>query len=244
MKLQRKTLPWLSLVALLACIPASSAPEKSKTLWDRWYTLTIDPKIRYGYYNEKAETRGDTLFLQTQIWKKEEDFINQEQMGILSKADLAPMAYNFRSTFRASETTLDGTIDDQRVLNVKSKAANKPEQALKKQLPKNVIFSSAFPLWIGKNIDRLKPKAPVSFQAFLEDSPQEDFRVESGVVTRQEPDALAKSMKLIRLSVRFRNQDSTWWVRENGDAHQIHLPAQKLWIKEVPKNVALKFLMQ
>jgi hypothetical protein len=241
---RQKLIPWVAIAALLICIPAGSAPQKPKVLWDRWYTLTIDPKIRYGYYNEKAESRGDTLFLQTQIWKKEEDFINQEQMGILSKADLTPMAYNFRSTFRSSEATLDGTIDEQRVLNVKSKNTNKQDQSLKKQLPQNVIFSSAFPLWIGKNIERLKPKAPISFQAFLEDSPQEDFRVESGVVIRQEPDALAKSMKLARLSVRFRNQDSTWWVRENGDAHQIHLPGQKLWIKEVPKDVALKYLMK
>jgi hypothetical protein len=236
----------LALGVLLICTQASTAPAtpQAKTLWDRWYTLTIEPNIRYGYYNEKAESRGETVFLQTQIWKKEEDFINQEQMGVLSKSDLTPVAYNFRSTYRSTETTLDGTIDEQRVLNLKLKISNKPEQSVKKQLPQNVIFSSAFPLWVGKNIGRLKPKTPISFQAFLEDSPHEDFRMESGIVIRQEPDTLAKSMKLNRLSVRFRNQDSTWWVREQGDAHQIHLPAQKIWIKEVSKDVALKYLMK
>ncbi len=239
------TLRFFTLLVTLSTL-SQAAPPTQKVLWDRWYTLTIEPNVHYGYYNEKAEERSGNLFLQTQIWKKEEDFINQEQMGILSKNDasLSPIAYNFRSTFRSSETVLDGTITDQRVLNIKAKIPPKPEQSLQKQLPKNVIFSSAFPLWIGKNIDRLKPKQPVSFQTFLEDSPQDEFRVEVGTVIRQEPDALAKSKKLIQLLVRFRGQESTWWVHPSGDAYQIHMKSQKVWIREVSKDVAMKFLMK
>src|SRR5688572_7979786 len=102
------------LIALLLPPPASATTEARKVLWDHWYTMTLNKRTHYGYYNEKVEIRGDKIHFQNTLFKKEEGFINEEQLGTVATNDarLAPLYFNFHSTYRATETNIDGSTKD------------------------------------------------------------------------------------------------------------------------------------
>src|SRR5262245_52550210 len=96
---------------------AAKTESKGKLLIDEWYTITLNQggiggPIRYGYYNDHLEERDGKLYFQNRVWKLEQGFVNEEQLGAMAQNDteLTPLLYNFHSNYRASETMIDGTV--------------------------------------------------------------------------------------------------------------------------------------
>ena len=104
-------------LALLAIFPRPAAAASGSAAaaiaksWNHWYTVTILPGTRYAYYHETLEKNRGRLHFKTEMWKKEEGFINSEQLGVFSQddADLTPLFYNFHANYRQSEASIDGT---------------------------------------------------------------------------------------------------------------------------------------
>jgi hypothetical protein len=245
----------VTLVLLTALLSPSgfaspgAAPAKSqKNLWDHWYTVAIGPEgsaSPYAYYNERVELRESKIFFQHSMWKLEEGFINEEQLGAVASGapDFAPLFFNFRSAYRGNESIIDGSVDSSsRVLSVKVRQTGQEKPAIKKTLPKGVIFSQFFPVWLGNRIKELKPGKPVSFSAILEDAIDVGYSPVSGKVTLEAPDAFAKKSSTMKLKVLFRNDTNYWYVDAQGAAERIEMPKQRATIVRTSKESAQKFL--
>ena len=100
---------FLAAFATLALVASTClADDHGKVVWDYWYTVTVQ-KIPAEIENEKVVMHGDKLQFMQHVWKKEEGYINEEQLGAFAKADpdLTPLFFNFRSTYRTTETIVD-----------------------------------------------------------------------------------------------------------------------------------------
>jgi len=223
---------------------AKTESGKETTLWDRWYTVTISEKVPYAYYNERAAKKDGRIFVKISMWKKEEDFINQEQMGVFAKDDgaLTPLFFNFYSTYRSNETKIDGTVTDGTNLSVKVTRGSHERPVIKKSFRKGSIFTSMFPLWIGKKIGQLKINQTYSFQTILEDDIDGQFGSVFGKITAVAPDAYAKKTKTHKLDIRYQDKDVTWWVNDDGSAQKIEMPHRKTVVNFVEKETAENFL--
>jgi hypothetical protein len=242
----------LLLTILLALAPASTvAAEKtaprSSAEWDHWYTVTILPKTPFAYYHEKLERNKGRLHFKTEMWKKEEGFINAEQLGVFSEdnADLTPLFYNFHATYRESEVSIDGSTTNGR-LQVRIRRNSTELPVLTRGLPGKAFFSSMFPIWMSRKLlgisaDQAKSVA-VPFLAILEDNQDSGFSAESGRIQVMEADEFAKSSGTIRVQVDFNGQRSSWYLDKSSSPVRVDIPGQKTRIERTDEKRAKAFL--
>lgn len=233
--------------AVLADPPASAtttSSSASRVLWDGWYTVLVGNKVKYAYYNEKAEIKGDRVHFQTRMWKQEEGFINEENMGAfaLNDARLTPLFFNFRSTYRSTETKIDGTVGKDQHLSVRVQRGGQSMPPIRRRILDNPFFSVFFPVWIGKNLNSLPQGKTVSFSAILEDNLDTSFRSVPGNIRLDAPDEFAKKTGTKKFIVNHRDLTSVWWVKDSGMPVRIQMPSQKTLIQMVPQAEAEKFL--
>lgn len=232
-----------------AASPASKAASSTtsideKTLRDTWYTITVSEKIPYGYYNEKLELRKGRLFLQSHVWKQEEDFLNEEQIGAYAEnsQELTPLFYNFHATYRSTELAIDGTMGEKNNLSVRIRKNNQQLPIVKRVMPKAAFFSQFFPVWISKKFPELIAGKSISFTTIMEDDHENGFSPALGRIRADKPDQFAKDTKTHRLVVHYRDVDSIWWVQDDGEAVRIEMPAMRTLVQRVSKAEALEFL--
>jgi hypothetical protein len=211
--------------------------------WDNWYTVTLNGKIPYEYYHETIETQDGRMIYRLHAWKKEEEFINEEQLGAYAQAsDLTPLFFNFHSTYRGSEKTIDGTVQDGRMLVIKSSEGTagslKEKPLIRRSISKGIFFSSFFPVWVARQGAKLKPGHALPFSSILEDggdNPAAPFSNASGTL---KPIAGGEP----RFEVDFRNQKSQWTFDAQGAPSRIVMPASRAIVERVTEKVAKQFL--
>jgi hypothetical protein len=239
------------LVANAAEKRAEKGPEKtagrSTSEWDHWYTVTILPKTPFAYYHEKLERKKGRLHFKTEMWKKEEGFINAEQLGVFSddNAELSPLFYNFHATYRESEVSIDGSSSNGR-LHVRIRRNNTELPVITRGLSSKAFFSSMFPIWMSRKLlgtpaDQAKSTS-FSFLAILEDNQDSGFSAESGRIQLVEPDEFAKSSGTIRVQVDFNGQRSSWYLDKSSSPVRVDIPGQKTRIERTDEKRAKAFL--
>ncbi|OFZ79149.1 MAG: hypothetical protein A2583_00460 [Bdellovibrionales bacterium RIFOXYD1_FULL_53_11] len=225
---------------------AAAAPDagRSGLFWDAWYTITVNKTIHYSYYNEKLGLKDGKILYQSKSWKQEEGYINEEQIGAMSSnaPDLIPMFFNFHSTYRSTETSIDGNVKDGKFLTVKVRKGNTDLPLIKKTIPSNTIFSVFFPIWLRSKLASLKPNQTTGFNTILEDNIEANFGTIPGVVRLELPDQTALRLKTEKLSVNYKDLRTTWYVEKTGKPLMIEIPAQKTLIELVPMETAQSFL--
>ena len=222
-------------------VPAETS--ESKLLWDAWYTITVSETLHYGYYNERVELKRGRLHFQNHMWKKE-GYVNEEQLGAFAENDddITPLFYNFHSTYRSSETNIDGTVIEGKTLNVRIKKGGAEMPVIKHSLPPKAIFSVFFPLWLKSRVYGPNAVKTAPFLSILEDNLEAGFLPLNGRMKVEKPDSIAQSTGTTKVSVDYRNMKSTWWIDEKGSAARIEMPAQKAVIVRVSKEKAEAFL--
>ncbi|MGE0615809.1 MAG: hypothetical protein AB7P04_09220 [Bacteriovoracia bacterium] len=226
-----------------AAAPAAK-PAAGQVIWNNWYTVTLNGKTPYAYYNERLSIKDGKLHYQNDVWKKEEDFINRESFGGFAEnnSTYTPIFYNFFSTYRTSETKIDGTVGADNVLSLKIRKDGKDLPVVKKHLPKGVFFSTYFPLWLRDNVADMKPGQPRSFSTILEDSIDTGFKVESGHARVEAPDEFAKKTGTKRVAVQYRDMPSIWWTDDKGNYVRMEMGRGVSAAELVPEAKAKKFL--
>lgn len=211
--------------------------EKSKILWDEWYTVTIENQTHYGYYHDKVEILDHRIFFQNHYWKKEEGFINEEHLGAYSEntSDLKPLIFNFHTQYRTTAMTIDGSLSDGNLMTLKIKKGQEEGPSFKKSLPKKLILAIFFPVWLGKNLSTFKPGVNYPFKTLLEDGADPNFNPVSGWVRLE---------KTKKITVNYRNNLSTWTVDKKGMPLKIEMPTQKVTVQKVSEKVAKGFLVE
>jgi hypothetical protein len=234
----------LPFCVLLFISQSSAAGLKPDLKWDHWYTVKVNGKVPFAYYHEKTQTVSGRTHLELEIFKKEEGFLNQENLGLFAQNDEAvtPLFYNYRMTFKNSETILDGTLDSAQYLNIKIRKNGSELPVVKKHLPANVIFSYMFPIWVAKRLPTLTPNHYVGFQAINEEQIEQQFPIVSGKLMLEPEDAFAKSHKAKKVSMIYEDMPSVWWLAKDGSAIRIVRGENQLVIDQVSKEQAHKFL--
>ncbi|MGZ3689276.1 MAG: hypothetical protein ACXWP5_07210 [Bdellovibrionota bacterium] len=225
--------------------PEQAAPSRAdQVIWDNWYTVTVNKVIHYEYYNEHAEIKKGRYFFQNHAWKMEEDFLNEEQLGEFAEVstELTPMFFNFHSTYRTTETTIDGTVDPKRMMTVKVHKGNTDLPIVHASLPQKTIFSSFFPIWIGQRLAAMKPESNYYVQVVLEDNIESGFGAQNGQLRMEKPDTFATTSKTTKLSISLNDMKSTWYVDKTGAPVRIEVPAQNTLVQRVSEKEAKGFL--
>jgi hypothetical protein len=238
----------LFIVFSLICIgsqsPSLLAAESTSKGHEHWFTVTVLPKTPYAYYREKVEYKNGKIHFNTQMWKQEEGYLNEEQLGAyaLDNEILTPLFYNFHSTYRANELTIDGTATENRltirIKRVSETQAEKP--IITKSLPSKTIFSSFFPILLQKQF-RKKAKEG-HFLAILEDNEAVGFSPVDGSFKRVDPDEFAQSKGATRVEVKFSGNKSYWYLDRDGDTIRIEMPDQRTRVDQVTEESARQFL--
>ncbi|MDR3607439.1 MAG: hypothetical protein P4M08_08665 [Oligoflexia bacterium] len=226
---------------------ASSPKAQANVLWDQWYTILVKRgNSHYSYYHELVERTKGRIHFQNDVWKKEEDYINRESLGAFAEDNdsLSPLFYNYRATFRSTETVIDGNVeivDGSKffVAKARSKGADLPD--VKKSLNRKAFFEVFFPVWLGKHLAEMKEGHGVSFSTIMEDDLEHDFQLEEGTARLEKPDAIATQTHTHKISVTYRSMPSIWWITDKGYAERIEMPAQELIIERVPREKAESF---
>jgi hypothetical protein len=226
---------------------AEKASPRPAPEWDHWYTVTILPRTPFAYYRETLERNKGRLHFKTEMWKKEEGFINAEQLGVFSEdnAELKPLFYNFHATYRESEVSIDGSAANGR-LQVRITRNGSELPVITRGLPTKAFFSSMFPIWMSRMLrntpaDQVKSMS-VPFLAILEDNQDAGFSAENGRIQVMDPDEFAKSSGTIRVQVDFNGQRSSWYLDKGGSPVRVEIPGQKTRIERSDEKRAKAFL--
>lgn len=226
--------------------PPQASSKSADTLWDEWYIVTIAGKVHYGFYEERVELRngGAQVFLKNEFWKQEEDYINREDLGVVSDAGalLTPMFFNFHSIYRTTETVIDGNAKDGKFLAVRIKRNGQESPIVQRTIPSKVFFSALFPYWLGKQLPSLKVGDVRSFETVMEDNIELGFAPMEGQIKIEKPDEIAQANGLKKVRVDSRGIRSWWWVNASGMAERIEMPEQKIVVTRSTKEIAKKFL--
>jgi len=215
--------------------------------WNFWYTVTILPNTPYAYYNESLERTKGRIHFKTTMWKKEEGFINSEQLGVFSQDDseLTPLFYNFHATYRSTEISIDGNSEKGH-MKVRIKRGQQELPVMTRALPSKAFFASVFPLWLRRTLrntpaDQVK-SASQPFVAILEDNQDSGFSAENGRFQVVSEDDFSKSTKSIRVQVDFNGQRSFWYLDQTGAPIRIEIPNQRTRVERVTEKQAKSFL--
>lgn len=238
----RKSLFVILLAAGLSTSLAARADD-GKVVWDYWYTVSVN-KIPAEMYNEKFVMHDDKIQYMQHVWKKEEGYMNEEQLGAFSKADenLTPLFFNFRSTYRTTETVIDGTVKNGKNLVVKIRKGTDALPSVSKSVPTGTFFSVFFPVWLRKAQPTLKEGKTVSFGTILEDDVENGFSTESGLVRLEKPDDFAQSSGTKKLAVDYLNSRTYWYIDSQGSPVKTVRPDGNMVIERVSKDKAEAFL--
>lgn len=256
--LQRLTLSFVWLVFILFAVGSDAWSEKpadvqseitpeakknANVLWDTWYTVTIAQNVHYAYYHETVKVDGDRLHFETKLWKLEEGYINEEQIGAYSRntPKLEPLFFNFHSSYRSTETSIDGTVNEKGVLVVRTRKGKLDLPIVNTKLSRNTILSIFFPIWIGKNFNLFKETNSISFNSILEDNLEVNFKAVPGRATITDPDPFAINTKTHKFSVSLQDIDATWWMKTTGEPFKIVMPKQKTVIEATTQEKAESF---
>jgi hypothetical protein len=242
----------IALVILSAGGSALAAKEtkttaSSPTDWNHWYTVTILPNTPYAYYHETLEKNQGRLHFKTEMWKREEGFINSEQLGVFSEdnALLTPLFYNFHANYRESELNIDGSVNQGR-LQVRIKRNQQDLPVITRGMPKNAFFSSMFPIWMSRKLQEAPASTAsslnLSFLAILEDNQDAGFSAQSGRFKVATPDEFSKSTSTVPIQVDFNGQKSLWYLDKKGAPIRVEIPGQRTRIERVPEKQAQAFL--
>lgn len=224
---------------------AQPKPAETQVIWDAWYTVTLSGSVHYAYYNDRIEKRQGRLFFQNRFWKQEEGFINEEQVGAYAEdnADLTPLFFNFHSTYRTTETQIDGTIENGARLTVKARRGGSDLPLVKRSIPKKLFLSVFFPVWLGRELSGLQPGKTRAFMTLMEDSLDAGFPTSHGSVRLEKPDEMAKKLGGKKLLVNYRDARSVWYVDDNGVPLRVEMPGrQNTVIEKVTAENAQSFL--
>ena len=232
-------------------VKTESAPDKkggATTLWDSWYTVSIGGKLAYGYYHDKVEEKDGKIAFQNQYWKKEEGFINEEQLISFSenKPDLPPVLFNFKSTYRGTVLDLDGTFSGN-IMKVKARKDKADLPKVERSIGKGAFLSSQFSIWIGKNVQRFKLGRRETFTAILEDNLDRQFQPVGGSLILEPADDLARRLKSNKFSIEYNGQKSTWYVKHSGETERIEIsgaPGATIIVEKTAEAKARRFLME
>ncbi len=232
----------LALLASFLLGSTTAANAAYPANWESWYTITVN-KIPYAYYSEKHELKNGKHYFLNQVWKKEGDFINEEQVGVVAAkdAELSQLFFNFHSNYRATETTVDGAVKDQ-LVTVRVKRGNQDLPTLRKPMPKNSFFSIFFPVWLSKQLPSMKKGKSLSYLTIFEDNLDAGFSPVNGRVELAKPDEFAIKHKAHKLIVTNSSMKSTWWVDDNGSSIKIDNPQQATVVERVTRAQAESFL--
>jgi hypothetical protein len=243
--------------SLATTAPAATKPSEAKktaasqkgakVLMDAWFTITLnsgDSPIHYGYYNDHVEQRDGKLYFQNRVWKQEQGFVNEEQLGAMAKddPDLTPLLYNFHSNYRASEMMIDGTINDGKLLTIKVRKGQEEMPVFKRSIPSKTILEVFFPVWLGRRIASFQPGKSISFSTILEDSVDTKFDTIFGRVQVEQPDTFARESKTTKVFVEFKGVKTIWWVDSSGVAKRIENPSVGQVVERVERAKAEAFL--
>ncbi len=237
----------LTLFIATASLGAHAAAPAEKVLWDTWYTVTVANKVHYGYYNDKATLREGKVTFQNHFWKLEEGFINEERLGALADdtADLTPVFFNFKSSYRATETNIDGAVNPKtHALNVRVLRGGKELPSIIKALPKGLFTSSLFPIWAARHLGQLKPGQAVPFLTLMEDGFEHGFETVNGTVRLEQPDDFARKTGTRKLTVKFQDRSSIWYLEASGCPVRIEMPGMHSVVERVSGDQAKQFLAQ
>jgi len=240
-----KSLIFLVLFGAAYLIPsAAQAATKDGLIRNTWYTMTLNGHIRFGYYNERVELKKGRLYFQSHVWKKEEDFINEEQLGAYSEnnPNLTPLFFNFHSTYRATELNVDGTVQDGKLLQVKIRKGPQELPVIKRSIGQNTIFAQFFPIWLEKKLPDLKKGKSSGFYAVIEDNLDLNFAPIAGRAKLEKPDKFANDTKTYKVSVLFQDLPSTWWIEDSGVAVRIEMAGGGTVAERTTQEKAQQFL--
>lgn len=212
-----------------------------KLIWDAWYTITLNDGSRYGYYNDRVELRKGRVFFSNHVWKMEENYINEEQLGAYAEPDenLTPLFYNFHSVYRTTETQIDGTVTDGRLLSVKSRRGDRDFPQVKKSIPPRTLFSVLFPVWLKDRASKMKPGDSLPFSTVIEDNIDQSFSIVTGRAKREKSEPGSKLSKFL---VDYKGVKSFWYLDSSGVADRIEMPAHGTVVQRVSEEAAKKFL--
>src|SRR6185437_9306908 len=206
-----------SLAALPCGAAQTSRAPKSKVVWDYWYAVAVK-SLPYEMENDKVILEGDKLRFQEHVWKKEEGFINQEELGAFAMADmsLTPLFFNYRSAYRTTETVVDGTVHDGKNLVVNVRKAGQSLPTISHSISSGTFFEVFFPLWIGKELKILKTGQTGAFTTIFEDGIEDGFDSKSGSIRIETPDDFANKTHTTKLAVDISDLRTYWWVDSRG----------------------------
>lgn len=213
----------------------AAQPTTSKVIYDAWLTVTrtgADGKpIKYQYYNDRMELKNGRMAFQNHLWKKEDDFVNEEQIGAFADyvGDLTPTFFSFKTMYRSSQTTIDGTfapsqLTGMRTLSVRIRRNGADAPPVKRVVPAKTILSTFFSTWVSARLPTWKSGQTLSFSAIIENDIDGDFSPKAGTARLEAPDALAQKFGGQKLSLLFDGQRSTWWVDRLGVPFRIDFP--------------------
>lgn len=202
---------------------ANAKAEKSAVLWDYWYSISVNGKMNMGYYNEKAELRKGRVYVQTHSWKKEGDFINEEQLGAYAEdnAELTPLFFNSHANYRGTEINVDATVTDGHKLSASVKQGTETLAPIKRSLPSKTFFSQHFSIWLGRQLAHLDTKKSFPFLTVFEYNVEGGFPAEPGRIKLEAPDEFAKEKNVQKISLDVLSQKSIWYVDKTGAALRI-----------------------
>lgn len=235
-----------ALVTLFFVTPTFANTDVASSNSDHWFTVTLLPNTPYAFYRETIEYKNGKIHFKTQMWKKEEGYINEEQLGAfaLDNEVLTPLFYNFHSTYRTSEITIDGSATENkltvRVKKISETQAEKP--IVTRVIPSKTIFSSFFPVFLKKQF-RKKAKQG-SFLAILEDNETLGFSPVNGSFKKVDPDEFAKGSGATRFEVQFSGNRSYWYLDRDGATVRIEMPGQKARVDRVTEAAAKAFFQK
>ena len=215
-----------------------------KVLWDAWYTVTAAGDVPYGYYNDRASLKDGKIHYRNHFWKSEEGYINEENLGAIAESgpDLTPVFFNFRSLYRAAETTVDGSVTQGRTLGIRVKHNGKPKPPYQIVLPKGLVLSVLFPVWAGRHLSELKPGKSLSFLSILENGIEEKFPVLSGNMQLESEDEFSRSSRTQKVRVNYGDKKTIWYLEPSGLPVRILYPEQGMRAEKTTETQARAFL--
>lgn len=233
--------------------PSTPTPSKKETgaknvvsgklIWEAWYTVTIDPKTHYGFYQDRITEKDGKITFQNNYYKNEEGSINEEHIVAVAEnnSDLSPLFFNFSGVAKGVESIVDGNFLDGRQLTAHIRKGGESLPTFKKQVPPKTILSVFFPLWIRNHLKSFK-STPIPFDSLLEDSADASFEIAHGLIRLDPPDAVAKKLGAQVLYLDFVGQKSRWYVNDQGTPLRIDMIDQKTLVEKVSESEAKRFL--
>jgi hypothetical protein len=227
--------------------PKAESKSTDKLLWDYWYTVTLENRIRYGYYNDRVEIKSGKIKLQHHFWKKEGSQLVREDLGGTSEDndDVTPVFYNFHSSVGSDELNIDTTVSTEGGASMLTAKVRKGVQDLapvRRPVRNKFIFSEFFSVWLGRRLSKLKPGSPNAFISVLEDNLQLKFADVSGSVKLEPNDEFALRSKTKRVLVDQGGRMSIWYVEPDGTAVRILMPSDQILVERATAEDAKKFL--